>query len=255
MARVPGKVAVVTGAGSATGLGFATARALAREGASVVLSDIDGSGARARAGELASRGYRAIGVLHDVSSEESWVELMDHALRAFEKLDILVNNAGITIPHSIVDMTLADWARQIDVNLTGAFLGCKYAVGTIRKQGAGGSIINVSSIAGLRGFPNSVAYASSKGGIRQMSRVVAVEGAKDAIRCNAVFPGMIMTDIHRNIVRESPGRHQSTVARIPMGRMGEPDDIAYCILYLASDEAKYVTGAEFVIDGGLTAAG
>jgi NAD(P)-dependent dehydrogenase (short-subunit alcohol dehydrogenase family) len=253
--RVPGKVAIVTGAGSSAGLGFATARALAREGASVVLSDIDETGARARAAELASLGYRAIAVLHDVTSEESWVKLMDHALKAFEKLDILVNNAGITISNSVVDMALAEWTKQIDVNLTGAFLGCKYAVATIRKQGAGGSIINVSSIAGLRGFPSSVAYGSSKGGIRQMSRVVAVEGAKDAIRCNSVFPGMIMTDMHKNIVRESPERHQSIVARIPMGRTGEPDDVAHCILYLASDEAKYVTGAEFVIDGGLTAAG
>jgi len=170
-------------------------------------------------------------------------------------LDILVNNAGITIRNPVEAVTLGDWNRQLSVNLTGPFLGCKHSMPAMRAQPTGGSIVNVASISELTGFRNSAAYGSSKAGLRQLSKVVAIEGAKSGIRCNCVYPGMIVSDIHKNIVRDSPDQHQAIVASIPLGRMGEPDDIANYIVFLASDEAKYVTGAECVIDGGLMAAG
>jgi NAD(P)-dependent dehydrogenase (short-subunit alcohol dehydrogenase family) len=250
-----GKVAIVTGAASPAGLGFATARALAREGATVVLSDIDEAGVRGRAAELVSLGLKASAIAHDVTREEDWQAVIRYVLDTYGRLDILVNNAGITHGDSIATMSLENWRRQIDVNLTGSFLGCKHAVTAFRHRQEGGSIVNVSSISGLRGFNQSAAYGSSKGGVRQLSKVVATEGATEGIRCNSVYPGMILTDIHQNIVRKSPERHRAIVERIPMARMGEPDDVAYAIVYLASAEAKYVTGAEIVIDGGLMAAG
>jgi len=252
---VAGKVAIVTGAASAAGIGFATARALAREGANVVLTDIEVAAVRARADELLAAGLRAIWLTHDVSCEESWIQVVKSTLDSFGRLDILVNNAGITIRNPVEAVTLGDWNRQLSVNLTGPFLGCKHSMPAMRAQPTGGSIVNVASISGLTGFRNSAAYGSSKAGLRQLSKVVAIEGAKSGIRCNCVYPGMIVSDIHKNIVRDSPDQHQAIVASIPLGRMGEPDDIANYIVFLASDEAKYVTGAECVIDGGLMAAG
>jgi NAD(P)-dependent dehydrogenase (short-subunit alcohol dehydrogenase family) len=253
MGRVDGKVAIVTGATSAAGIGFATARALAREGAMVVLTGTNETEIVARGEELAATGRRAFGVGHEVTREDDWRQLFARTIETFGRLDILVNNAGLSRPSLVDETPLDSWQRTLDVNLTGAFLGCKHAVAAMRQQGAGGSIVNVSSTGGLVGFMKGAAYASSKGGMRQLSKVVAIENGREGIRCNTVFPGVIMTDIFKPFLRDNPNHFDAHLAAIPMGRLGEPDDIANAILYLASDESKYMTGAELVVDGGMTA--
>lgn len=253
MKRVDGKVALVTGAASEAGLGFATARALAREGARVVLTDIDGTAVRQRAEDLKSAGYDAIAIAQDVTSEQAWRDVMAQTRATYGKLDIMVNNAGIAVLKWMDACSLADFDRQISVNLTSVFQGCKAALEIMREQGTGGSIINLSSIAGLVGVPGAAAYAASKGGVRLMSKAIALECAKQKIRCNSVHPGVIWTEMQKVAIRDNPEQYDLINAAIPMGYMGEPDDIANCILFLASDEAKYITGAEFTVDGGLTA--
>jgi NAD(P)-dependent dehydrogenase (short-subunit alcohol dehydrogenase family) len=253
LARVANKVAIVTGAASRAGLGYAIARALAREGASVVLTDIDGVAIAEREKELRASGWPAVGMAHDVSHEAAWHEVIACAVSTFGRLDILVNNAGIAGRRSpIHEMTLQSWKQVLDVNLTGAFLGCKHAIAVMLRQGTGGAIVNVASISALLGFSSSAAYGSSKGGMRQLSKVIAVEGAKAKIRCNTVFPGPTATDMFTQMGRDAPERVAALVASIPLGRLGLADDIANCVLFLASDEASYVTGAEIVADGGVS---
>lgn len=248
MNRVAGKVAIVTGAASAAGIGFATARALARQGAKVMLTDIDEKRVLARAQELADAGHHVIARQLDVGVEEEWQSTVAQTVGRFGSLDILVNNAGIIGRFLVHEMPLDTWESVIRVNLTGTFLGCKHAVARMRQQGTGGSLINVSSTSGLVGVSRSSAYGSSKGGVRQLSKVVAIEGAQYNIRCNSVYPGFIETEILKRTGQASP----LPIASIPMERPGEPDDIANAILFLASDESKYVTGAEIVVDGGAT---
>jgi NAD(P)-dependent dehydrogenase (short-subunit alcohol dehydrogenase family) len=253
MGRVDGKVAIVTGAASNPGLGYAAALTLAREGAKVMVTDVDEAGAQACAAAIRDAGGSAEAMLQDVTDENRWKEVVERTVASFGKLDVLVNNAGIAVLIPIAEMTLADWNRQIEVNLTSVFLGCKYAMPAMQAAG-GGSLINLSSVAGMVGIASCVAYGAAKGGVRIMSKSIAVEGAKDNIRCNSVHPGVIWTNMQAEATGQSdPSGVDVSAERVPLGRIGYPEDIANCVLYLASDESNYVTGAEFTVDAGMTA--
>ena len=216
----------------------------------MVLTDIDAAQVTARAAEL---GENALALAQDVTDAASWEATIAVTVARFGKLDVLVNNAGIAVLRSMADLEPADWHRQIEVNLTSVYLGCRAAMARMRVQGGGGAIVNLSSIAGLIGVAGTGAYAASKGGVRSLSKVIALEGAREGIRCNSIHPGMIATDMMRTSITDNPEEHATLTAGIPMGELGEPDDIAAAILFLVSDDAKYVTGAEFVVDGGMTA--
>ena len=252
MTRVAGKVALVTGAASDPGLGREIARALAREGARLVVTDVDEPGVQACADEIRKAGGESLALRHDVTRESDWQNAIARALEAFGRLDVLVNNAGIAVLKPLEQLSLADWNRQIEVNLTSVFLGCKHVAAAMRQSG-GGSIVNVSSVAGLIGLRTAVAYGASKGGVRIATKSIALELAPDRIRCNSVHPGFIWTNMQAQAMHTSdPGKVQLGPL-VPLGGLGEPRDIAECVLYLASDESKYVTGAEFTVDGGMTA--
>ncbi|MDE0063152.1 MAG: SDR family oxidoreductase [Gammaproteobacteria bacterium] len=251
MGRVQDKVALVTGGASDPGLGYTTALTLGAEGATVVATDIDDPGAERCAAAIRDAGGEALALHQDVTSEAQWQAVIARTLDEFGRLDILVNNAGIAVLMPIAEMTLADWNRQIDVNLTSVFLGCKYGMAAMRESG-GGSIVNLSSVAGLVGLATCSAYGAAKGGVRIMSKTLAVEGAPDNIRCNSVHPGFIWTNMQAQ-AGAATGPGELPREQVPLGRMGEPRDIANCILYLASDESNYVTGAEFTVDAGMTA--
>jgi len=257
MGRVSGKVALVTGA--ASGIGRACAERLAAEGASVLLTDVqDMEGAGAAAG-IVKAGGEASFRRHDVTIEDEWIGVVGEIERRFGRLDILVNNAGIAVSGLVTDLTLEQWRRQQAVNVEGVFLGLKHVLPLMRKAGNGGSIINVSSVAGLKGAVQLSAYCASKGAVRLMSKAVALEcaGLRDGVRVNSIHPGIIDTPIWNAI----PGAAGSNEPRdldamaamgVPLGVKGVPMDIAEGVLWLASDESRYVTGAELVIDGGLT---
>jgi NAD(P)-dependent dehydrogenase (short-subunit alcohol dehydrogenase family) len=253
MGRVAGKVALVTGAASRPGLGSATAERLAQEGARVVVTDRDGAGAEAVAAALREQGLVAHAHPHDVTSEADWERVLSAIAADQGRLDILVNNAGIAVLRPIDALTTADWARQIDVNLTSVYLGTRLSVRAMRAQGGGGAIVNLASVAGYIGVPACSAYAASKAGVRLFSRTIAMETAREGIRVNAVLPGMIWTNMQRVALADNPDEYDRIVAAIPMGRMGDAEDIGNMILFLASDEAKYITGQDFIVDGGLTA--
>ncbi len=253
MSRVQGKVALVTGAGSMSGLGYATARALLREGASCVVTDVNEVGIAASGEALGKAAGEVLALRHDVASEADWASVIEATIARFGRLDILVNNAGIVILRSMDALTMADWRRQIDVNLTSVYLGCNLALRQMRAQGDGGSIVNVSSTAGLVGTPGASAYSASKGGVRMFTKSVALECARENIRVNSVHPGAIWTNMQKLVLTDNREQTERVTDSIPMGRVGEPDDIAAMVLFLASDEARYITGAEFTVDGGLTA--
>ena len=250
--RVEDKVAIVTGA--ASGIGRGTAEMLAREGARVVLTDVNVELGREAAKAI---GGDALFVRHDVSSEDSWREVIDATLARFGRLDVLVNNAGIIIVADIESTTVEQWRKIMAVNAEGVFLGCKHAIPVMRQSG-GGSIINISSAAGLVGTPPFAAYSASKGAVRILTKTVAAHCREkgDAIRCNSIHPGGIDTPLVRSITR-APQSNLRDVEdmRAPGNAIGygQPADIGHLVLYLASDESRFMTGAELAIDGGLTA--
>ncbi|ATB29690.1 SDR family NAD(P)-dependent oxidoreductase [Melittangium boletus] len=259
MERLKDKVALVTGA--ASGIGRATALLFAREGARVVATDIAGTGEQV-VQEIRAAGGQALFLLHDVTDEVVWNKVMSRTFEAHGRLDVLVNNAGTATSRPVADLSLAEWREQLAVNLDSAFLGTKYAVRTMRLGKRGGSIVNVASVSALVGSPGTAAYSASKGGVRMLSKAVAMECAQDGIRVNTVFPGGVRTpswqtaDWWRGFVDQIGGEEEAwkqLEASAPMGRMGEPEDIAEAILYLASDASRYVTGSELVVDGGYTA--
>lgn len=253
MGRLDGKVVIVTGAASNPGLGRATAVALGREGARLIVTDIDVAGVEDCAAVIRDGGAEAHAIRQDVTREDEWKSVIAETVSRYGRLDVLVNNAGIAVLQPIETMSLADWNRQIEVNLTSVFLGCKYAMPALRDAG-GGALINLSSVLGLVGMATCTAYGAAKGGVRMMSKSIAVEGAPDNIRCNTVHPGVIWTNMQAQATGTGdPSQVAAGAARIPLGRVGVPDDIANCIVYLASDEANYVTGAEFTVDAGMTA--
>ena len=251
MGRVAGKVALVTG--GASGLGKATAVMLAREGAKVAVTDINEAGGRAVAEAI---GDAAIFLRHDVTSESEWQGVLAAAVDRFGGLNILINSAGIGMSKSVEELSFEEWRKVHAIDLDGVFLGCKYAVPLIAAAG-GGSIVNISSIAGIIAGHNMAAYNSAKAGVRLLSKSVALHCARKGynIRCNSVHPTFIDTPIlDRHKARFGAAEAVAKLARqVPLGRIGEPDDVAYAILYLASDEAKFITGAELAIDGGISA--
>ena len=258
MGRLQGKIALVTGGASVPGLGSSTAKRFAEEGAVVFVTDRDLPGAEKVAAEIRAAGGQATALPHDVTSEADWDRVMAAIDSAHGRLDVLVNNAGIAVLRMIEDFTTDDWHLQNRVNLDSVFYGTKRAVLAMRKAIAagaqqGGSIINISSVAGIGGVPGCGAYAAAKGGVRVFSKVVAMECARDQIRCNTVHPGMILTNIQGVALEDNADNYDATVALIPMGYMGDPLDIANMNLFLASDESRYVTGAEMVVDGGMMA--
>lgn len=253
MGRLAGKVALVTGGASVPGLGSATAIRFANEGAFVWVTDRDGAGAEAVAAGIRANGGNAQAMAHDVTSEADWDAVMAAIIATSGSLDVLVNNAGIAVLGMIEQVTSADWRHQLNVNLDSVFFGTQRAVVAMRAAGKGGSIINISSVVGLSGVPGCTSYAAAKGGVRLMTKTIALECAADNIRVNSVHPGMILTNIQGVAAEDNASNYDATLALIPMGRMGEPDDIANMNLFLASDEAKYVTGTELVVDGGMTA--
>jgi cyclopentanol dehydrogenase len=250
MGRLDGKVALISG--GAKGQGAVEGKMFALEGASVVLGDIlDEAGKKVEA-EIRAAGGAATYVHLDVTREADWRAAVATAVQAYGKLTVLVNNAGILLRAKIEDMSEADWDRIMAINVKGVFLGTKCAIPAMRQAG-GGSIINISSTAGLVASPGeTAAYIASKGAVRLFTKATAIQHAKDQIRCNSVHPGPIATDMIKDML-DSPTMLQARMRRLPMGRVGTPEDIAYGVIYLASDESSYMTGSELVIDGGTTA--
>lgn len=260
MGQVQGKVALVTGA--ASGIGAACAETLAREGARVVLTDLDDTRGEALAQRIRAAGGEAAYLHQDVTDETRWAEVVAETEQRFGRLDVLVSNAGIGIMVQTVDMSLADWRRQMAVNVEGVFLSVKHAIPAMRRAG-GGSIVLMSSVAGMRGSSGLAGYSASKGAVRLFAKSVALEcaGARDNIRCNSVHPGIIETPIWEKIPTGATGQGRNApldargiaAASVPTGVLGQPQDIADGVLFLASDQSRYVTGTELVIDGGQTA--
>ena len=261
MSRVKGKIALVTGA--ASGIGRGAALALAREGATVIVTDIQDDAGRDCVAKIKQAGGDGVYLHHDVASEDAWIFVIREVNERFGRLNVLVNNAGIAIAGLVTEMSLADWRRQESINLDGVFLGVKYALPLMRESG-GGSIINISSVAGLKGSPGLAGYCATKGGVRLFTKAVAMEcaAARDNVRVNSIHPGIIETPIWMGIatgmpLASQPGANAPDLdalsqTAVPIGVKGVPEDIAAGVIYLASDDSRYVTGSELVIDGGLT---
>ncbi|MED6295932.1 MAG: glucose 1-dehydrogenase [Chloroflexota bacterium] len=248
MGRLEGKVALISGA--ARGQGEAEARLFANEGAKVVFGDIlDMEGEKVEA-EINETGGEAKYIHLDVTNESEWETAVKESVNSYGKLDILVNNAGISIGKNVEETTLEEWDLVQDVNSKGVFLGTKAAIPAMRESG-GGSIVNISSIAGLVGIA-SAPYVASKGAVRLLTKSTAVQYGPENIRCNSVHPGFIETEMIRGILSDSEERAKR-LAITPLGIFASAHDIALAVLFLASDESRYMTGSELVIDGGITA--
>ncbi|QQZ10083.1 SDR family NAD(P)-dependent oxidoreductase [Heyndrickxia vini] len=249
MGRLNGKVAIITGA--ASGQGAVEAKLFAKEGAKVVATDINEQALQNVISDIEAAGGEAIAIKHNVVNEEEWANVITKAVEAFGKIDVLVNNAGIAPSTPLEQTSLDDWHKAMDINMTSVFLGTKLVVPAMRKAG-GGSIINISSMAGLVGTGAANAYPASKGAVRIFTKASAVEFSKENIRVNSVHPGVIETPMTKDVLANeewSAGLKAATL--IP--RWGKSEDVAYGVLYLASDESSFVTGSELVIDGGYTA--
>jgi NAD(P)-dependent dehydrogenase (short-subunit alcohol dehydrogenase family) len=252
VARLRGKVAVVTGA--AAGIGRATAILLATEGAGVVLADVDEERGDETLGLVQGAGGEGLFVRCDVARAEEVEAAMNAAVESFGRLDVLHNNVGIALGASVVDTADELWHRVLDVNLGGVYRGCKYAIPHMIR-GGGGSIVNSGSVQGLRGFPGWAAYAASKGGISALTRQVALEYAGRNIRVNCVAPGTIMTPMNEKVFAEAqdPEALKDTWNRMhPIGRFGQPEEVAEAVVFLASDASSFITGQTLVVDGGIT---
>lgn len=255
MNRVEDKVVLVTGAGS--GIGRASAALLAAEGATVIVTDVNRAGGLETVQQIGAlnSGGQARFEEQDTSKEADWKRLIDDILAREGRLDGLVNNAGIAgpFPSTFEGESLDQWRRILSINVEGVFLGCKYGVPALRASG-GGSIVNLSSLAAFLGTPDLSAYGASKGAVRQFTKTVAMDCARKGykVRCNSVHPGIIMTPMGEHILPSEKARER-TRQRVPVGHFGTPEDIAYGVLYLISDESRFMTGAELVIDGGMNA--
>lgn len=250
MGRVDDKIAIVTGGG--LGIGRASAEMLAEEGARVAVTDIDVEAGQETVKRIVEAGGEAAFFDHDVSSEADWERVAREVEKTFGRPDILVNNAGIYRIEAIEDTTVENWNALMDVNVTGVFLGVKHCVPAMKKKG-GGSVINLSSVAGLVGLSGHACYGASKGAVRTMTKDAAMEFAEAGVRVNSIHPAYIDTQMADYGADVQNATKEELDALHPIGHMGEPDDVAYAVVYLASDESKFVTGAELVLDGGYTA--
>lgn len=247
--RLENKVALISG--GARGMGAVEAKLFAKEGAKVVIGDIREEAGKQIEAEINETGGECVFVPLDVTDESAWQKAVSEAVRRFGKLDILVNNAGVFLHNKVEETSSDEWDLMMNVNAKGVFLGTKSAIPAMRDAG-GGSIVNISSVAGLVGAHYSSAYNASKGAVRLFSKSTALQYAAEGIRCNSVHPGLIETDMSA-AVRADPNFQATRMDTSPISRLGQPEDIAYGVLYLASDEASFVTGSELVIDGGWTA--
>lgn len=252
MGKLDGKVAVITGA--ASGIGRATAELFAAEGAKVVLADWDEPRGVAVVEEIQKGGGEATFVKTDVSSPEDVQSLVKAAVDTYGRLDVIFNNAGVEgEPAPTADCTLENWERVININLKGVFLGMKYAIPEMLKNG-GGAIINNASVAGLVGFQGMAAYCASKGGVVQLTKTAALEYARQNIRVNVICPGVIQTPMVERLTSGNEELRKALEAMEPVGRFGRPEEVAQLALFLASDDSGFCTGAPFLVDGGFLAA-
>jgi len=248
--RLEGKVALISG--GARGMGAVEAKLFVQEGAKVVFGDVREEEGQKLEAEIAESGGEAVFTKLDVTSADDWQSAVDLAVSRFGKLDILVNNAGIFDNATVENTTVEAWDRVLDINAKGVFLGSKSAIGAMREAG-GGSIVNISSTAGLTGSTVSSAYNASKGAVRLLTKATAVQFGSEKIRANSVHPGPIETDMVKQVFLDDESLRDERIAAIPQGRFGKPEEVANCGLFLASDEASYMTGSELVVDGGWTA--
>ena len=242
-----GKVAVVTG--SSRGIGKAIALELAKGGAKVIINSTKQESVNEVVAEFKKMKLDAVGVAGDVSKKADVQKMVDTAVKKFGKLDIMVNNAGVFTTSPITDLSEDDWQKVIDIDLKGTYLGCQSAAKQMIKQGKGGKILNIASIAGVVGFTGSCHYCSAKGGVIQMTKEVALELGPKKINVNAIGPGVIDTEMTKGI-QDNPAQLKAMMARIPKGRLGKPEDIAKAAAFLVSDDADYITGITLFVDGG-----
>lgn len=244
--RLQNKIAIITGAGS--GIGRAIAEVFAKEGAKVIVADYKSAGGQETVKNIVAAGGQAEFIQADVSKSDEIEAMVRVAAEKFGGLDILVNNAGVALMADLASTTDEIWQKTIDVDLKGVFLGIKFAVPEMEKRGKG-KIINIASIAGLVGFQGITAYCAAKGGVVNMTKELALDLAPKKINVNAIAPGVIKTAMTADILK-APKMAEGMLAQTPIGRLGEPEDIAYAALYLASDESDFVTGHILVVDGG-----
>jgi NAD(P)-dependent dehydrogenase (short-subunit alcohol dehydrogenase family) len=250
--RLKDKVVIITGGGS--GFGEVTARLFASEGAAVMLADIKGETAEAVADSINREGGRAIWATTDVSSASSVEAMVQATLNAFEQVDILFNNAGIESFGTVIECDETTWDRTFAVHVRGTYLCSKYVLPAMIKNGQGGVVINVSSVAGLVGLQHMSAYSAAKGAIISLTRSMAADFAQHGIRVNCIAPGTTMTPLGQRLIEnDTPERLAQRLSRYPLGRFGQPEEIARSVLFLASDDSSYATGMRLVVDGGLTA--
>ncbi len=246
--RVDGKIAFITGGGS--GMGREHALLMAEEGASIIVSDVNEEGGRQTIADINGKGGQGLFINFDVADEVAWQSAVNRAVATFGRVDILVNNAGILIMKKVQDTTGAELDRMLDINVKGVFYGCKHILPAMQKAG-GGSIINISSIYGIIGATSAAAYQAAKGAVRILTKSVAVDYAEFNIRCNSIHPGVIRTPMIKDLL-SSDAMAQAVLSTTILRRPAEPREVSYPVLFLASSESSYITGAEIVVDGGYT---